>query len=134
MHWCAKGVVYDSYVVWGSRVLVGEYPSKDGSSNVDITWVIFKNEFLEKYFLANVCSRKEIDFLLLKQWSMIMVDYATNFEEILRFFPHYNGVEAKGSKCVKFRMAYVLRSSSSLIIRRSIGSQCYEQVQDLWWR
>lgn len=68
--------------------------------NVDITWDIFKNEFLEKYFLAQVRSRKEIEFLQLKQGNMNVVDYADKFEELLRFFPLYNGVEVEG--CVKF--------------------------------
>lgn len=31
-----------------------------------------------------------------------MVDYAAKFEELSRFCPLYNYVEAEGSKCVKF--------------------------------
>lgn len=31
-----------------------------------------------------------------------MVGYATKFEELSRFFPHYNGVEYEGLKCVNF--------------------------------
>lgn len=34
---------------------------------------------------------------------MIVVDYAAKFEELVRFFPHYNGVEAERLKCVKFK-------------------------------
>lgn len=33
---------------------------------------------------------------------MIVVSYASKFEELINFFPHYNGAEAKGSTCVKF--------------------------------
>lgn len=33
---------------------------------------------------------------------MTVVEYAAKFEELVRLCPHYNGVEAEGSKCVKF--------------------------------
>lgn len=33
---------------------------------------------------------------------MIVADYATKFEELSRFYPHYNGMETERSKCVKF--------------------------------
>ncbi|PNX96950.1 F-box protein at3g58530-like protein [Trifolium pratense] len=48
-----------------------------------ITWECFKGEFLEKYFPADVRS-KEIEFLWLKQGSMIVADYAAKFEELSR--------------------------------------------------
>ena len=61
-----------------------------------------KKEFLEKYFPTDVCSKKKIEFFKLKQGNMTVVDYATKFEELLIFYPHYNGVEVEGSKCIKF--------------------------------
>lgn len=36
------------------------------------------------------------------QGNMTVADYAAKFEELSRFFPHYNGVEAEMSKCIKF--------------------------------
>lgn len=72
----------------------------------------FKNEFMDKYFQIDVLSHKEIELLERKHGNMIVADYAAKFEELSRFCPHYNIVEAKGSKCV-MRVAYVLRSSSS---------------------
>lgn len=33
---------------------------------VEITWVVFRTEFLEKLFLADVHNKKEIEFLELK--------------------------------------------------------------------
>lgn len=36
------------------------------------------------------------------QVSMTVSDYAAKFEEFVRFCPHYNGVEAEGSKCTNF--------------------------------
>ncbi|XP_058772134.1 uncharacterized protein LOC131645962 [Vicia villosa] len=68
-----------------------------------VTWVNFKIEFLEKYFPADVRSKKKIEFLHLKQGSIIVADYFAKFKEMVRFCPHYNGAEAEGSKCVKFK-------------------------------
>lgn len=51
----------------------------------------------------NIHRRKKIKFLQLKQWSMTVDDYVAKFKELSRFCPHYNGVEAEGSKCVKFK-------------------------------
>lgn len=31
-----------------------------------------------------------------------MDDYEAKFEYLSRFYPHYNGVDAEGSKCMKF--------------------------------
>lgn len=34
---------------------------------------------------------------------MTVADYAAKFEELSRFFPHYNGAEVEKSKCIKFK-------------------------------
>jgi hypothetical protein len=67
-----------------------------------ITWEVFRREFLDKYFPADVRNKKEIEFLELKQGNMSVADYAAKFEELSRFCPHYNVVGAEASKCVKF--------------------------------
>lgn len=69
---------------------------------VAIMWGAFKEDFLGKYFLEDVRSEKEIDFLELKQGNKFMVDYAAKFEELSRFCSHYNDVGAETSKCIKF--------------------------------
>jgi len=66
-----------------------------------VTWETFKRVFLEKYFLEDV-RNKEIEFLELKQRNMTMAEYAAKFEELVRYFPHYQGRDGKSSKCVKF--------------------------------
>lgn len=33
---------------------------------------------------------------------MIVVEYATKFEKVVKFFPHYNGAVVEGSKWIKF--------------------------------
>ncbi|MCI65682.1 GRAS family transcription factor, partial [Trifolium medium] len=38
----------------------------------------------------------------LKQGGMTVSEYAAKFEDLCRFAPHYNTMEAKEDKCVKF--------------------------------
>lgn len=68
----------------------------------EITWTVFRTQFIENYFLANVHSEKEIEFLELKQENMTVDEYDAKFEELVRFFPHYNDTAVEGLKCIKF--------------------------------
>lgn len=68
----------------------------------EITWDVFKGEFLEWYFLEDVHSKKEIEFMELKQGNSIVVEYAAKFNELMKFYPHYNDNAAEVSKCLKF--------------------------------
>ena len=67
-----------------------------------MTWGAFKEVFLEKYFPKDVRNKKEMEFLELKQGSMTVAEYSAKFEELVRYFPHYQGREGESSKCVKF--------------------------------
>ncbi|XP_057426016.1 uncharacterized protein LOC130719407 [Lotus japonicus] len=80
-----------------------------------MTWEIFKNSFLEKYFPADARGRKEMEFLELKQEAMSVGEYAAKFEELCRFHPHYSAANDETSKCVKFE--YGLRPD----IRIAVG-------------
>ena len=73
-----------------------------GYDGAVITWDIFKREFLIKYFPTDVRNRKVVEFMELKQGNLSVAEYATKFEDLCRFCPHYNTVEAEGDKCVKF--------------------------------
>jgi len=68
----------------------------------EITWEVFKNEFLVKYLPADIRNKKEIEFLELKKGNMFVADYETMFEEFSRFCLHYNAAGVESSKCVKF--------------------------------
>lgn len=48
---------------------------------------------------------------------MLVADYAAKFEELIRFFPHYNGADAEESKCIKFESGFRLK------IKQFIGYQ-----------
>jgi len=55
-----------------------------------VTWARFKTEFLRKYFPEDLRTRKEVEFLNLKQGSSSMAEYAAKFEELSRFCPYIN--------------------------------------------
>lgn len=47
-------------------------------------------------------SKKEIEFLKLKQGNMTFDEYVAKFEEHVKFCPLYNSAVVEGSKCIKF--------------------------------
>lgn len=49
---------------------------------------MLKLQFLEKYFLEYVRSKNEIEFLELKQGNMTVDEYASKFEELVKFCPY----------------------------------------------
>ena len=54
----------------------------------EITWTVFRKEFLKKYFPEDARGKREIEFLELKQGSMIVAEYATKFEALVKFCRH----------------------------------------------
>ncbi|GAU45290.1 hypothetical protein TSUD_327480 [Trifolium subterraneum] len=73
-----------------------------GDRGVVITWEMFKREFFNKYFPANVKNKKVVEFMRLEQGNMSVAEYAAKFESLCAFSPHYNTPEAENDKCVKF--------------------------------
>ncbi|XP_050914957.1 uncharacterized protein LOC127129891 [Lathyrus oleraceus] len=69
---------------------------------IEVTWALFRDAFLEKYFLEDFCGKKEIEFLELKQGNGTVAGYAAKFEELIKFCPHYNTANVERSKCLKF--------------------------------
>ncbi|GAU45204.1 hypothetical protein TSUD_139090 [Trifolium subterraneum] len=73
-----------------------------GDRGVVITWEMFKREFFNKYFPADVKNKKVVEFMKLEQGNMLVAEYAAKFESLFAFSPHYNTPEAENDKCVKF--------------------------------
>ncbi|GAU22478.1 hypothetical protein TSUD_295970 [Trifolium subterraneum] len=73
-----------------------------GERDVVITWEMFKREFFNKYFPADVKNKKVVEFMKLEQGNMSVAEYAAEFESLCAFSPHYNTPEAENDKCVKF--------------------------------
>ncbi|XP_028215148.1 uncharacterized protein LOC114397257 [Glycine soja] len=74
----------------------------EGVGGVVVQWETFRQTFLEKYFPKDVKNRKELEFLELKQESMTVAEYAARFENLVTYFPHYQGEAGERSKCMKF--------------------------------
>ena len=91
----------------------------------EITWVVFRREFLRKYYPEDVRGKKEIEFLELKQGNMSVTDYAAKFTDLSKFYPHYDGAGAEFSKCIKFENG--LRSE----IKKAVGYQKIRVLPDL---
>ncbi|XP_058764489.1 uncharacterized protein LOC131637938 [Vicia villosa] len=83
----------------------------------EITWIVFRREFLRKYYPEDVRGKKEIEFLELKQGNMSVTEYAAKFTELAKFYPYYDGAGAEFSKCIKFENG--LRSE----IKKAVGYQ-----------
>jgi hypothetical protein len=96
----------------------------EGAGNV-ITWEIFREEFLGKYFPADVRNKKAIEFLELKQGNMTVAEYAAKFEELSRFCPYINAADVEVSKCLKFE------NGLRLEIKQFIGYQQIRQFSSL---
>ena len=57
---------------------------------------------MDKYFPKDVHGKKEIKFLELRQGNSKIAEYAARYEELVKFYPHYNDLAAEVSKCIKF--------------------------------
>ncbi|XP_058765584.1 uncharacterized protein LOC131639093 [Vicia villosa] len=91
----------------------------------EITWIVFRREFLRKYYPEDVRGKKEIEFLELKQGNMSVTEYAAKFTELAKFYPYYEGAGAEFSKCIKFENG--LRSE----IKKAVGYQKIRIFVDL---
>jgi len=67
-----------------------------------ITWALFQERFLEKYFPEDVREKKEMEFLALTQGSMTVGEYVAKFKELSRYHPHYHNALDERLRCVKF--------------------------------
>jgi len=91
----------------------------------EVTWAVFKREFLDRYFPKDVRGKKEIEFLELKQGNMSVTEYAAKFVELAKFYPHYTPETAEFSKCIKFENG--LRAD----IKSAIGYQKIRNFSEL---
>ncbi|XP_050914570.1 uncharacterized protein LOC127129428 [Lathyrus oleraceus] len=95
-------------VQFGKHILTEEVDDRWGNTRQrleaagnEITWVVFKGEFLDKFFPEDVRGKKEIEFLELKQGNSTVAEYAAKFEELMKLCSHYNDAVVVVSKCIK---------------------------------
>ncbi|XP_058772778.1 uncharacterized protein LOC131646840 [Vicia villosa] len=94
-------------------------------SGEEVTWNVFRREFLRKYYPEDVRGKKEIEFLELTQGNKSVTEYAAKFTELIKFYPHFDGEGAEFSKCIKFQNG--LRSE----IKKAVGYQKIRLFSDL---
>ncbi|XP_058761401.1 uncharacterized protein LOC131634796 [Vicia villosa] len=71
-----------------------------------ITWVVFRRYFLRMYFPEDVCGKKEIKFLEVRQGNKSVMEYATKFGELAKFYQHCDGPTGEFLKCIKKVVSY----------------------------
>ncbi|XP_016173440.1 uncharacterized protein LOC107615944 [Arachis ipaensis] len=72
--------------------------------NEAITWEIFKVDFYKKYFPNSVRVAKKLELMQLKQVSMMVIEYMSEFEELCRFSKFCQGAPEgyEEWKCIKY--------------------------------
>ncbi|XP_073127431.1 uncharacterized protein [Henckelia pumila] len=53
-----------------------------------VTWSLFKTEFYKRFFPVSYRKEKGAEFAILKQGNLIIEDYVSKFDSLLRFAPH----------------------------------------------
>lgn len=61
------------------------------ATDEEITWEVFRREFMRKYYPEDVKGEKEIEFLELKQGNLSVTEYAAKFIELAKFYLHFDG-------------------------------------------
>ncbi|XP_019442301.1 PREDICTED: uncharacterized protein LOC109347024 [Lupinus angustifolius] len=95
-------------VILAPHMLVGEVEHwwnyvrlKMEAERNEITWWVFRGNFLETFFPEDVFQKKEIEFLELKQGNRSVGEYATKFEELSKFSRYFQQSENKREKCIR---------------------------------
>ena len=72
------------------------------TEGLEISWTLFQESFLGRYFPEDIREKKEVEFLTLVQGNMSVAEYAAKFEELSRFHPIYHNAPDDHSQCIKF--------------------------------
>ncbi|GAU36171.1 hypothetical protein TSUD_274490 [Trifolium subterraneum] len=106
-----------------------------GGGGIVITWEMFKREFFNKYFPADVKNKKVVEFMKLEQGNMSIAEYVAKFDSLCVFSRHYNTPEAENDKCVKFESSLhpdikhiigfaEIRNFTTLVAKARICDEC----------
>ena len=107
-----------------------------------ITWEIFKQKFLEKYFPEDLRRRKEVEFLNLRQRTMSVGEYAATFDELSKFCPYFHErvdersvvQNLKAVADIKHTVSCLEISSSSILVNRYRIYENDTKARQAQWR
>ncbi|XP_027368268.1 uncharacterized protein LOC113874235 [Abrus precatorius] len=68
-----------------------------------IKWETFKASLLGNYFPRNLKKQKAREFLELKQGNMTVEEYAATFQELMKYWPHYQHEDGEEDLCAQFK-------------------------------
>ena len=86
----------------------------ESAGNAEITWAVFRERFLRKYFPEDVRGKKEIEFLELKQGNRSVTEYAAKFTELSKYYTPYDEAVADGAEL--FMLLATLEAKDKLVI------------------
>ncbi|XP_027337060.1 uncharacterized protein LOC113850698 [Abrus precatorius] len=78
-----------------SRFADQTLPQEDGY----IQWEAFKIIFLGNYFPRDLRKQKDKEFLELKQGNMTVGEYTAKFQELMKYWPHYQYGDGEEDLC-----------------------------------
>lgn len=84
----------------------------------EVTWAVFRERFLRKYFSKDVRGKKEIEFLELKQGNMSVIDYAAKFTELSKYYTPYDEANGEFLKCINFENELCLEIKEAIAYQR----------------
>ncbi|XP_027351165.1 uncharacterized protein LOC113862275 [Abrus precatorius] len=96
-------VAYATYLLCGEaedfwRFARQTLPQEDGY----IQWEAFNTIFLGNYFPWDLRKQKAREFLEMKQGSMTVGEYAVKFQELMKYWPHYQHGDGEKDLCAQF--------------------------------
>ncbi|XP_050920485.1 uncharacterized protein LOC127138128 [Lathyrus oleraceus] len=79
-------------------------------NGTEVAWVVFRERFLEKYFPEDVRSKKEIEFLELKQINSTVAEYAAKFDELVIGYQEIRRFSVLVKKCIIYDKDIIAQS------------------------
>ena len=107
-----KDIAYDWVVLWRKG---------RGEDVAPMTWQVFQDAFLDKFFPLEMREAKIEEFMNLRQGSMIVKEYYLKFSQLAKYAPDLiSDTRASMSKFVTGISSLVLKESSTAMLHRDM--------------
>src|ERR1044072_5280156 len=71
-------------------------------NNQEVTWIAFREAFLNKYFPVSARAEKEAEFLRFRQGTLSVAEYAAKLESLAKYFRFFRNQIDEGYLCERF--------------------------------